>query len=146
MIPPRREPCQDAWHASSWPCLLSGCLLVPCRPAVTFCEMAEFLPRKGDLVLRAGTYLNSKDARFSLHGVYVVDSSSLHAVAEPEEPMSAALRPSELHQHTPDYRCGPACVRFLYGCAHGIRANRDSLAPSLRRLVKCAAAAQQVYA
>ena len=55
-------------------------------------------------MLRASTYLNSKDARFSLRGVYVVDSGSLHAVAEPEEPLSAALRPSELHQHTPDYR------------------------------------------
>jgi len=63
------------------------------------------LRSQGDLVLRAGTYLNSKDARFLLRGVYVADSGSLHAVAEPEEPLSAALRPSELHQHTPDYRC-----------------------------------------
>ena len=63
---------------------------------------------QGDLVLRAGTYLNSKDARFSLRGVYVVDSASLHALAQPEEPLSAALRPVELHQHTPDYRRGHA--------------------------------------
>jgi len=66
------------------------------------------LRSQGDLVLRAGTYLNSKDARFLLRGVYVADSGSLHAVAEPEEPLSAALRPSELHQHTPDYRCETA--------------------------------------
>jgi hypothetical protein len=64
-------------------------------------------PTQGDLVLRAGTYLNSKDARFSLRGVYVVESASLHAVAEPEEPLSAALHPSELRQHTSDYRHGP---------------------------------------
>ena len=69
---------------------------------MTWCRTLLLL--QGDLVLRAGSYVNSRDTQFQLRGVYVVDSGRLHAVARPTAAVEAPVHGGEAAQHTADYR------------------------------------------
>lgn len=58
-------------------------------------------------MLRAGSYVNSRETQFQLRGVFVVDSGRLHAVARPATAVEALVHDGEAAQHTADYRCVP---------------------------------------